>query len=66
MTSSVVVKLAAAISCHYGTGIKYKLSKEARPPIVVSVGGLQPEEDVAAIVVARMAKEDLQLLVLRG
>jgi hypothetical protein len=35
------------------------LRKETRLPIVVEVGGVELNEDIVAIVVARVAKEDV-------
>lgn len=44
---------------NYGTGIDCKLRKETRLHIVVKVGRVELEEDTVAIVVARVAEEDV-------
>lgn len=44
---------------NHGTGIDYKLRKETWLHIVVKVGRVELEEDTVAIVVARVAEEDV-------
>ena len=51
--------LTDVVSHNYATGINSKLRKETRLPVVIEVRSVELKEDIVAIVITRMAEEDM-------